>query len=166
MSFIVLILSSPKPPTPKFCQSSFSSLLISLGTHLQHIEGNVLKNKNPYSAHNFGLLCLQFFSSELCSLWVVSKNIKMIIVSLGSCSRCFKVLNHNTALDQVLHVNFTGVEKYIGKETWQWPSILHQKEERLFCYFLQREIFLSKLIELGIIGVKRDTMKCVSSIKA
>lgn len=44
--------------TPQFCQSSFSSLLISLGAHLQHIEGNVLKNKNPYSAHNSGLLCL------------------------------------------------------------------------------------------------------------
>lgn len=42
--------------------------------------------------------------------------------------------------------------------------IWHQKEEKLFCYFPQSENSLSKLIELGILGIMKDTTKCVSDI--
>lgn len=112
MSFIIILMFSPKLPVPQFCQSSISYLLTPQGTQLQHIEGQVLKDNNPYSAHNFGSLCLSFFSSELWNLWVVPENIKMIIVSIGPCPRGFKILSHNTVLVQVLHATFHRLEKY------------------------------------------------------
>lgn len=53
-------------------ESIFTSLLTSLGTQLQHIEGSVLKDKAIFSPLN--LACFPVFSSELCNLWVVPEN--------------------------------------------------------------------------------------------
>ena len=62
------MLFSPKPPVSQHWQASFTSLLTSPGAQLQHIESSVLKDKKPYSAHNFGLLSLLLFIRIMQSL--------------------------------------------------------------------------------------------------